>query len=1131
MSSTTPEAGQTVSAEAKRRLLAQLLQKKATRATRFPLSFAQQRLWFLYQFDPASAVYNMSSVFRLEGALDADVLERALVEIVRRHEALRTVFAVEDGEPLQVIRPADGWAMQREDLSALPEAERRPALDAAVEAEMHRAFDLEQGPLFRTSLFRLGAEEHVLLVCVHHIVSDGWSMEVLFRELGALYEAFAAGRSSPLPEMAVHYADFTLWQRDRLRGETLDRQMEYWLERLAGAPSVLELPTDRPRPAAQSYRGAVVPFSLDAEATRALHRVARGEGATLFMTLLAAFQVLLARYSGQEDVVVGTPIAGRTRRETEGVVGLFINTLALRVDLSGDPSFAELLRRVREELLGAHAHQELPFEKLVGELRVERSLSHSPVFQVLLSMQGLPRPFSLGGVRATPMLEATGAAKFDLSLWLQEDETGVHGMLEYASDLFDPATVDRLARHLRTLLAGVAAHPERRISELPLLAADERRQLDAWGQGPRRAAAGRTLSALFAEQAARTPDAVALVAGAERLTYAELDRRAGALAHRLRALGVGPESRVGICLERSAEMVVAVLAVHRAGGAYVPLDPGFPRERLAYMLADSGAAVLLTQASLRDVLPEFAGEVVEIPLPPAPSPARGEGEHDNGTAREALPHSWGRVASPSEPGGGPLPANPAYVIYTSGSTGRPKGVVVPHAGVASFLDSMRSEPGFGAEDVLVSVTTLSFDISVLELFLPLTTGARLVLASRETAADPAALARLIEQSGATAMQATPATWRMLVQSGWQGAAGLKALCGGEALPWELAEALQARSGTLWNLYGPTETTIWSAVQPVTGRGEGVVALGRPILNTGLYVLDRHLQPVPAGVHGELYIGGAGVTRGYLGQPGLTAERFVPDPFGGEAGARMYRTGDRVRWLASGALEFLGRTDFQVKVRGFRIELGEIEAVLAAQPGVREAVVAVWGEGADARLVGYVVAEPGAELEAAELRSAVRERLPEYMVPSAVVALEAFPLTPNGKVDRKALPDPQWGGSETGYVAPRTETEEALCGIWSDVLGVERVGVHDDFFALGGHSLNATQLIFRTREALGVEITLRLLFETPTVAGLAEAITGGAVEDEDAIIGRGTAEQLLADLDGLSEEEVERLLAQLGNTQD
>ncbi|HSG41035.1 MAG TPA: amino acid adenylation domain-containing protein, partial [Thermoanaerobaculia bacterium] len=905
---------------------------------------------------------------------------------------------------------------------------------ARANAEARWRFDLAVGPLVRLSLLRLGEEEHALLLNVHHIVSDAWSMGVLIQDLAALYEG-----STRLPDLPVQYADFAIWQRERLRGEALEDQIAWWREKLAGAPAVLDLPTDRPRPVVHSQRGGTVGVRIPAEVAAGLRGAGRRAGATPFMALLSGFQILLARYTGKADAPVGSPIAGRTRSELEGLIGFFVNTLVLRTDLSGDPTFSETLTRARETTLGAFGHQDLPFERLVEELAPRRDLSYSPLFQVMLVLQNAPqRAIELPGLLIEPLRAQTGTAKFDLTLSLAETTEGLGGWLEYDLDLFDPATAERIAGHFGTLLAGAAADPGCRLSELPLLTAAEREQfLVDWN------ATGREVPAAcvhegIAEQAVRTPEAVAVTFGEASLTYRDLDRRANALAHRLRAQGVGPETRVGIALERSLEMVIGVLAVLKAGGAYVPLDPSYPAERLAFMREDSGLAL---------VLEGDLGEIGESELPPA---------------------------------GGAGPSNLAYVIYTSGSTGRPKGVQIPHAALSNFLASMAERPGLGSGDVLLSVTSLSFDIAGLELYLPLLAGGRIVLASREEAADGHALRELIAASGATVMQATPATWRLLLEAGWEGGEGLVALCGGEALPPSLAASLRARTRALWNVYGPTETTVWSTAEEV---GEGPITIGRPIANTAVYVMDAWGQPSPAGVPGELLIGGAGLARGYLERPELTAERFVPDPSG--EGTRLYRTGDLARFRADGRLDHLGRLDHQVKVRGFRVELGEIEAELGRHPEVTAAVVVARED----RLVAYVVGDAPAEA----LRESLKSRLPAYMVPSAFVFLEALPLTPNGKVDRKALPEPGAGTAEL-LAGPLTPAEELLAGIWCDVLGLERVGVHQDFFELGGHSLIATRVASRVRDVFGVEMHLRWLFETPTVSGLAARL-GEARLDE------------------------------------
>jgi amino acid adenylation domain-containing protein len=1062
---------------------------RAPRDGALPPSFAQQRLWLVDRIEPGSAAYNMPFALRLRGALDVAALRASLDALVRRHETLRTTFAEQDGAPVQVIHPPAGAELVELDLGELPAEEREAEAERLAAEEALRPFDLGAGPLLRCTLLRLGHDDHVLCFTLHHVVSDGWSMQVLVREVTVLYAAFSRGETPRLPELPVQYADYAVWQRGWLRGETLEAHIGFWKEKLADAPPLLEIPVDHPRRVGLSPREASHPFLLPAGVSDGLRALSRREGATLFMTVLAAWQALLGRYAGHEDVVVGSPIAGRSRHETEGLIGFFVNMLALRGDLSGDPTWGELLGRVRGSALGAYAHQELPFERLVEELAVERSLTHSPVFQATFALNRLDERerLSLGELELASFGGRGRVARYDLGLVVSDRPEALGGALEYREALFEPGTIARMSGHLEALLEAMVEAPARRISGASLLRGAEREHvLEAWNATSADFARERCVHELVAEQAARTPEAVAVVAGGATLTYAELEGRSNRLAHRLAGLGAGPEARVGLCLERGPEMVVALLAVLKAGAAYLPLDPSYPPERLAYMLADSGASVLLVQPRLAAALPPFAGTRLCL---------------DADGAADA-------ADEPSTPPPGAVDAaNAAYVIYTSGSTGTPKGVVVPHRAVVNFLDSMRLRPGLTSRDTLLAVTTLSFDIAALELFLPLTTGARVVLADRETASDGARLRETVAASGATAMQATPASWRMLLDAGWEGAPGLKALCGGEALPRELADRLLGATGELWNLYGPTETTIWSTVERV-GPGGGAVSIGAPIANTRVYLLDRSLEPVPAGVPGELYIGGEGVARGYLGRPVLTAERFIPDAFSREpgSGARLYRTGDRVRRRADGALEYLGRTDQQVKVRGFRIEPGEIEAALRAQPQVREAVAVVReGPQGDPRLVAYVVAGEGASPAAAELRAALRERLPEHMVPGAFVVLESIPLTPNGKVDRRALPAPE--AESAAYVAPRTPVEEVLAGIWAELLGTGRVGVEESFFDLGGHSLLATRVVSRARQAFGVEVPLRALFEAPTVAGLAGRIevlrsTGAVAGPPIERVGRG-----------------------------
>ncbi|WP_433527967.1 amino acid adenylation domain-containing protein [Micromonospora sp. CA-263727] len=912
-----------LSTDDKRRLLAERLR---ARVREFPLSFPQQRLWFLEQLVPGGAAYNVPIAVRLAGPLDLAVWRRCCDEIVRRHDALRTTFAEVEGEPVQRVA-ATGEA----DL-AVVDCDGND-VRRLLQEEVQRPFDLGTGPLLRVRFFRVAPQEHVLLLTMHHIVADLWSVAVAVQELITLYPALRDGRPSPLPALPIQYADFAAWQRRQLEGPGLAEDLAYWTAALDGAPPVLDLPTDRPRPPVQSSRGGSTEFRLPGPLTERLRALSRQEGATPFMTVLAAFAVLLRRYSGQDDLVIGAPIANRTRPEIERLVGFFVNTLTLRMDLTGDPTFRELLSRVRAACLGAYAHQDLPFERLVEELHPRRDLSRSPLFQVSFVFQNIEVPeLDLGGLRVTPYTVASATARFDLELQVFDRPDGLGGWFEYNADLFDAATVAQMSRALHRLVEQIIDAPDRPVAKLHLLDEDERRRLAHEPNDTRRVWDDLPWAHLdVATRARADPAAEALRCGDRTLTYADLDRRANQLAHHLHRLGTGHGDLVGICTERTPEMVVAMLGTLKAGGAYVPLDPAYPVERLAFMMADSGLKMLLTEGDLADRLPEPPAVVVCL-------------DRD----AEAL-----AAESTTPPQVGVAGDDLAYVIYTSGSTGQPKGVQIPHRALANFLRSMRELPGITPADTLLAVTTLSFDISMLELLLPLTTGARVHLASREVAADGVRLGAALAASGATLMQATPSTWRLLLDAGWTPPAGFRMLCGGEALPEDLAQRLVGSGGELWNMYGPTETTIWSAVSRVTGE----IRLGEPIANTELHVLDAYGALVPPGVPGELHIGGAGLARGYLGRTELTAERFVPHPFPIGLGHRLYRTGDLVRRRADGGLEFLGRMDHQVKLRGFRIELGEIEALLAQQPAVRQAVVLVREDTpGDQRLVAYVVTD-------------------------------------------------------------------------------------------------------------------------------------------------------------------------------
>jgi amino acid adenylation domain-containing protein len=1067
------------------------------------LSFAQQRLWFLDQLEPGTHLYNIPVVLRFNGPLNVVALKQSLAEVTRRHVVLRATFVAVEGIPMQSFAEEVNVPLPIYDLSRLPQSERETEARRLTEEEFQRAFDLARGPVFRAALLRLRDDEHVLLLTMHHIVSDGWSIEILKRELGQLYKAYAGGRLSPLEELPVQYSDYARWQREWLQGEALEEQLEYWRSQLAGAPQVLELPTDRPRPATQTFHGASESFVVPAALTVALGALSRREGATLFMTLLAGFAAVLSRYSGQEEVVVGTPIAGRTRREVEGLIGFFVNTLPLRADLTGNPSFGELLGRVREACLGGYQHQELPFEKLVEELQPERSLSRNPLFQVMFvfhnaSGQG-SRPF-----RGESLDEEGGeaTAKFDLTLVMHERSgEELSGTIEYNTDLYEAETITRMVGHLQTLLAAAVATPERAVSELQLLTEAERRRIvTEWNDTASATPAYLSVQELFARQAAATPEAVAVVGANERLTYRELNESANRLAHYLGGLGVGAEQLVGVMSERTPRLLVALLGVLKAGGAYVPLDATYPVSRLSFVLADAGVSVLLT-----------AGPgVADLPL--------------DGLRVVELQTQWEEIerCPATDPGVVTAAEQLAYVIYTSGSTGRPKGVAIEHGSVSSFLHWAHESFSRAELAGVLGSTSICFDLSVFELFAPLTCGGAVVLAENalELPSHPAV-------NQVTLVNTVPSAMRELASARALPASVTTVNLAGEPLARSLVAAVyeQETVERVLNLYGPSEDTTYSTYVVLERGGQQPPSIGRPLANKQVYLLDKWFQVVPVGVVGELYIGGAGLARGYVKRPGLTAEKFVPDPFSPEPGRRLYRTGDLARYAADGELEFLGRRDHQVKVRGYRIELGEVETALQRHAAVREAVVVAREEAAgERRLVAYLVGADASErLSISQLRAYLLEQLPEYMVPAAFVVLEQLPLTPNGKVDRQALPAPDAGAmpAAAGYVAPRTAAELVLAEIWAEVLGLERVGVEDNFFELGGHSLLATRIISRLREAFQCELPLRTMFEEPTVARLvaqaARRVGGTEVLEEIA--------QTFNQLKHLSEDEVNALLAE------
>jgi amino acid adenylation domain-containing protein len=1035
-----------------------------------PLSFAQQRLWFLAQMEGGSQAYHMPLRLKLKGALDRAALRRALDRIVARHEALRTCFHQLEGEPLQQILPPEDsrFLLVEHDLSEHPE--RGAELDRFVNLEAVTPFNLATGPLLRGRLLRMQEDDYAFLLTLHHIASDGWSTGLLAEELETLYEAFRRGEEDPLAPLKIQYADYSFWQRQWIETGLLREQKEYWESTLKGAPMLLEVPADHPRPVQQSYEGSYVELVLDAKLTERVKAFSQRNGTTVFMTLLAAWAALLSRLAVQQDVVIGTPTANRGYAEIEELIGLFSNTIALRLELSGSPTVRDLLQRVKQQAIAAQHHQDLPFEQVVEVARPVRSIGHTPIFQVMFIWgNNQQNAFRLPGVDVQRVPTFPVGAKFDLSLGLREFEGTIKGSLQFATSLFERPTMERYLGYFRTLLEGLVSDENAVVDRLSMLGDSERDQLlYEWNDTAIDFPAKRYLHELLEEQVKQAPESIALQYAEEQVSYRDLNGRANQLARSLRRLGVGPECRVAVCLERGCAMVVAMLAVLKAGGAYVPLDTAAPADRLQFMVQDSGPLAVLTEAHLKPMFEGVNGlAVIDLETMVC------SGEESSDLDRDVA---------------GLRPDNLAYLIYTSGSTGVPKGVEVTQGAVSNFLGSMRQDPGMSRDDVLLAVTTISFDIAALELFLPLSVGARVVLASRKDAADAGALAASIARHGVTVMQATPATWHMLVAAGWQGEKRLRILCGGDQLRRGLVDELLGRSGGLWNLFGPTETTIWSTAHRV-GGGQGSVPIGRPIANTKVYLLDAAGEPVPVGVSGELYIGGAGLARGYHGRPDLTAERFVPDPFGELPGGRLYRTGDLARYLADGTLEYLGRNDFQVKIRGFRIELGEIEARLVECAGVSDAVVVAREDTPGSpQLVAYYVATGGEALHAGQLRAHLAERLPEYMVPAAYVRLEALPLTANGKLDRKALPAADRDAFATrDFEPPQGETETLLAAIWADVLKVERVGREDNFFALGGHSLLATRVITRVRRKFDVDLPVREVFTFPVLSALADKL--------------------------------------------
>jgi surfactin family lipopeptide synthetase A len=1030
-----------------------------------PLSFGQQQMWLLAQLAPDSPMYNESVTIHLPGSLNVAALEQGFNEIIRRHEAWRTSFPTVGGEPIQMIHPPATLTLPVVDLRYLPEAEREVEAMRLATGDARILFDLAQGPLLRARLVQLDDAEHRLFLTLHQSIFDGVSLyQVFLPELRALYEAFSSGKPSPLPDLPIQYADFAVWQRLRLQGDILADQLAYWKQQLAGAPAALEWPTGRPRPLVQTYRGSMRPFALSKWLTDAIKALSRQEGVTLFMVLLAAFNTLLYRYTGQDDLLIGTSTAGRKRLEIQGLMGFFLNTLVLRTNLSGNPTLRELLVRVREVTNSAFAHEDVPFEYLVKELHPERHLGQNPLFQVMLTLEP-SLPVLPSGWTLTQMDVETDTAEIDLYLELDDRPEGLIGRFEYSTDLFDAATIDRMVGHWQTLLEGIVANPNQHLAELPFLTEAERQQLLVeWNNTATDYPRDNCIHHLFEAQVERTPDAVAVVYETEQLTYRELNRRANQLAHYLRRLGVGPEVLVGLCMKRSLEMIVGMLGILKAGGAYVPLDPAYPSERIAFMLEDAHVSVLVTQQQLTENLPRLATHVI------------------------CLDADWEVIAHECDDNlsGETTSENLAYVIYTSGSTGRPKGVAIAHRSTVAFIHWARSV--FTPEELagVLASTSICFDLSVFEIFVTLSSGGTIILAE-----NLLHLPHLPSKRQVTLVNTVPSVLTELLRGNSLPSSVQTVNLAGEPLHNTLVQQLyrQETIQRVYNLYGPTEDTTYSTYV-LAEKGEREPSIGRPISNTQVYILDSHLQPVPIGVAGELYIGGDGLARGYLNRPELTSQRFIPHPFSDKPNMRLYKTGDLARYMPDGNIEYLGRLDHQVKIRGFRIELGEIEALLRQHPQVREVVVVAREDSPGNKcLVAYIVAVQGQPSVINTLRSYLQEKLPDYMIPSAFVLLDTLPLTPNGKVDRRALPapEPSRRTAEEGFVAPKLTMHYQLVQIWEELLDVRPIGIQDNFFYLGGHSLLAARLVARIEQVFGKKIPLATLFAGPTIEKLANAL--------------------------------------------
>jgi amino acid adenylation domain-containing protein len=1081
-----------------------------------PLSFPQQQFWLLDQAEPNSSHYNVRAAIKIAGPLEAAKLHKAFAATVARHEILRTKFVLNEGSPAQSIASSLPFALGVSDLSTLEAYDRETEVQRVLAAEAEEHFDLSRGPLFRAKLLKLGRDEHLLVITLHHIICDGWSIDVLLRELTTRYQSDASA-----PQLQLQYADYALWQRERFQSEALTRQMDYWKQKLANAPAALELPTDYRRPATRAFNGAQESVLLPADLSRAVKTLSQCEGGTLFMTLLAAFQTLLFRYSGQDDIVVGSPIAGRTQVETENLIGAFVNTLVLRGDLSGNPTFREFLGQVRETALESYTHQEVPFEKLVEELRPNRSPNRTPLFQAMFALQNPPADIAVAGLTLSSFKLDRTKSKFDLTLEVEEQTNGLRASFEYNTDLFAPATMQRMLEHFQNLLTAVVANPDQSLSDLSLLSESERQKLLVeWNNTAAEFSNDATIHELFEAQVARTPDAIAAEFQGQQLTYRELNARANQVARYLGKQGVGPEVLVGVCVERSLEMLVSILAVLKAGGAYVPLDPTYPSERIAFMIEDAGLSLLLTQDRLVKDIPSSNARIIRVDSD-AEVIAR---ESEDNPAIEITPR------------------NLAYIIYTSGSTGNPKGVAVEHRSLVNFVEAAVGAYEIKPVDRVLQFASLNFDLSAEEIYPALICGATVVLRTDEMISSPRDFLNQCDAWRVTVLDLPTAYWHELTDALDQEGVTLPAsirlvIIGGEKAMLERVRVWQRFAGEsvrLVNSYGPTETTVVATLCDLRQQdGNGLrqnVSIGRPILNTTVFVLDELRRPVPIGVPGELYIGGAGVARGYLNRPELTEEKFISDPFSKDTNAKLYRTGDVVRYGADGNIEFVGRVDNQIKIRGFRVELGEIEQALRNHPSVTDSVVVLHEDDAgDKRLVAYVVPASESQLTLTELRNFLKAKLPSYMLPAALEAIEALPLMPNGKIDRRALPDPRQVRPETfeSFVAPRTLMEALLASAWCEALKLERVGVHDNFFELGGHSLLAARVVSNLRHTMKIELGMVDVLRSPTIAELAALLEARRPRDEQ----ESDLALLLQELAGLSDEEAQqRLTAELAQNE-